>query len=361
MNEAEFKSGLESMMTRYKNAPVESASAASLKTGKPVESVSKKETLESPKSEETHDFSEETVKNDHIEEIPEVSQEAPQELSQEGQIEYSEVEKKAMEKGWRPDYEGEGKVDAQTYLDRSPFFERINSQKKEIQAQKEALAALTEHFAQRRQEEINEALAQKEAERLALYKEGNVEAGVQKEIEMRKLHEAAQKDPILSKKLSQPQTQTNDEILASKPKEVQDFYNKYKNDWFNGNTPENRVMVNTANRISDTLMSNYAIQGIQVSMADHMREVERRMKSEFPQRFGNPNQSLPNAMGRSTSSGSTRPTQSSGQSLVSRMTDLQIKVAKMVENVSRDKRTGKPSMTVEDYARKLDREGKLKK
>ena len=281
----------------------------------------------------------------------------PEETSGTKSSEYTPEEQKAIAKGWKPEYQGEDRVDAKTFLDRSPFFERINSQKKEIQQQKEALQALTEHFQQKTRDEVNSALAQKEAERLALIKEGNVEATRAKETEMRRLHEEAQKTANLTRQKPPQAPASKEEVLAQKPKEVQDFYNKYKNDWFNDRTPENLEMSDAASTVNDLLVRSYQRRGVIVDMPTHLKNVEEALKKQYPHRFKNQSQDLPPAVGRSTASGSSTP---SGNSLIAQLTPFQLQVARKVEAASRG-RDGKIRMTVEDYAKKLQKEGKLGK
>ena len=82
------------------------------------------------------------------------------------EVEYTEAEQKAMEKGWKPESEWTGPSEewrsAKEYLDRSSFFEKINSQKKELeemrrfqQEAKEHLRKLREHQEQERLDRLN--------------------------------------------------------------------------------------------------------------------------------------------------------------------------------------------------------------
>ena len=71
-----------------------------------------------------------------VAESPEVVEDKPQ---------YTEVELKAIEMGWKPDHKGPNFVSAKEYVDRSSFFKAIDSRNRKIDDLEMAVKELLDH------------------------------------------------------------------------------------------------------------------------------------------------------------------------------------------------------------------------
>src|SRR5690349_8946842 len=91
--------------------------------------------------------------------------------------EYTAIEQKAMEMGWRPLEEFEGAeedfVDAKEYVGRKPLFDKISTQSREVKQLRQAVEALKTHYTAVRETEYNRALAALKAERKTALNEGD--------------------------------------------------------------------------------------------------------------------------------------------------------------------------------------------
>jgi len=78
------------------------------------------------------------------------------------EIEYTEAEQTAMAKGWKPQHEWTGNQDewrsAKEYLDRSSFFEKINSQKRELEEMRRFQQEAKEHLRKLRESQEQDRL-----------------------------------------------------------------------------------------------------------------------------------------------------------------------------------------------------------
>lgn len=112
--------------------------------------------------------------------MTEKAEKIDEEIKEEFEKEYTEIEQKAMEDGWIPpdrfDKEEQGKdfISAEKYLENSSFFKKINAQKHEIDNLKKTVSEINEH---------NRRVAQREQEELKQQYEARIEVLKQEKIE----------------------------------------------------------------------------------------------------------------------------------------------------------------------------------
>lgn len=203
--------------------------------------------------------------------------ESPDQVSENTTPEYSEIELKALEMGWKPKEEFSGDetdfIDAKEFVNRKPLFDRIEHQSRQLKAVQRALDALKGHYTKVQETEFNRALSVLKAERKEALKDGD-----------------ADKFDTLDDQIKQVEGQLElvKEAAATpsaNPEEHPEFVSWVsKNSWYN--------TTGYMRAFADDVGSRLARQGM--SPSDVLREVEKAVRKEFPQKFTNPNkQSAP--------------------------------------------------------------------
>ena len=201
---------------------------------------------------------------------------------------YSEVELKAMEMGWRPKEEFSGDeadfIDAKEFVGRKPLYDKIASQSKQIKNVTEAVEALKTHYTKVRETEYKRALETLKSERKQALVEGDAdkfetldEKITETEREFEELRQEAQKPIVKQEQGVHPefaQWQT-------------------KNPWY-GTTKYMR-------EFADEVGAKYHQQGM--SPSDVLKKVEEEVKKEFPHKFSNPRKSDAPPVGDSNQTG----------------------------------------------------------
>ena len=94
-------------------------------------------------------------------------------------VEYSDVEKRAMDMGWVPKDQYNGDPDrwksAEVFLALDEPIKRIESQSKELKAVRKALEALQEHHSKVRENEYKRAMEDLKAARRQAYQDGDLD------------------------------------------------------------------------------------------------------------------------------------------------------------------------------------------
>lgn len=200
----------------------------------------------------------------------------------------SAVEQEARDSGWVPESEYTGDknkwVDAAEFVRRGPLFEKINSQSREIKAMRQAIADIQQLHSRSREVEYKKALATLRAEKKAALDDGDSDGVIEVDEKMDMLREAQRED---ARRPAQPQSNGEDHP------EFQNWV--AKNNWY----VSNRGMKAFADATGVELRE----RGL--SPSEVLREVEKKVRSEFPQRFTNPNQTKPNAVEGGNASGTS--------------------------------------------------------
>lgn len=210
--------------------------------------------------------------------------------------EYTDIELKALDMGWRPQEEWDGDaelfVDAKEYVGRKPLFDKIQDQGKALKETNKALEALKTHYGKVQEAAVKKAIAELEAQRAGAVADGDGDTfkRVDKQIKDAEA-EAAEIKRINAIPLIQEQ-----------PAEHPAFVHwKNKNPWYT----------------NDSAMRSYATTvGVELANKgmnpeDVLKEVEKVVRKEFPHKFTNPNKA--GAPSVDTSRGNGKSTKSDGE------------------------------------------------
>lgn len=189
-------------------------------------------------------------------------------------VEYTALEQEAMQQGWVPENEYNGDPDrfvsAKEFIQRGEFFKKIDHQNRQIreyQKQVEHLASLSKKSFEAG---VQKAMADLKQAKKEAFAEGDADKLIEIDEQMDHLKEQAQQ---LRREQTQQIAQTAQEIHP----ELQSFINR--NSWY-----ENDKIMRAA---ADTIGVELAQSGM--SATEVLREVEKRIKTEFPHKFHNPN------------------------------------------------------------------------
>lgn len=218
--------------------------------------------------------------------------------------EYSEIEQRAIEMGWRPkeEYDGEDAdfIDAKEFVLRKPLYDKISQQSKQIKNVTKALETLKDHYTKVSEAEYNRALAKLKEERKEALVTGDADAFERAEDSIKRAE--AEFDQI-REAAAQP-------LVAPEPVMNPMFINwKNRNPWYE------------STGYMRTFADNLGVQLHQrgVPPEDILKEVEAAVKKEFPTKFSNPNKSnAPNVSSPRSPSG--------GKGVEYQMTDQEFKV-----------------------------------
>jgi hypothetical protein len=204
----------------------------------------------------------------------------------------SQAEVEARSAGWVPKEEFEGDehkwVDAGEFLRRGELFAKIEKQNKELKDVRKALAQMAEHNAKVKQAAYKEALETLKAEKKKAFEEGDADAII--EID----------EKILETKEQAKQAERADAEQIKQ--EAQELHPEFKawvdrNAWYAQSAP--------MKAFADALGADLATKGL--SPSEVLKEVEKQVKEEFPQKFRNPNKDKPGAV-EGASNKAARPT-----------------------------------------------------
>lgn len=197
-------------------------------------------------------------------------------------IQANPVEDQARALGWVPKDEYEGDevkwLDAGEFVRRQPLFEKIERQNKELKEIKRTMQQFAQHHAKVREAEYQRALKDLQDQKVAAFEEGDARAIVELDEKIRVTEKAQERF------VAEQAQQVQEEARQIHP-EFEAWTNR--NSWYT----------------TDTAMRAYAdAVGAQVAAAggktpaEVLKEVEKRVRAEFPNRFKNPARERPGAV-----------------------------------------------------------------
>ena len=204
------------------------------------------------------------------------NQEVPVEEKQEEskQPEFSDIELKAMDMGWRPkeDWDGEEDefIDAKEYVRRKPLFDKIEHQSKELKEIRRALRDLQGHHAK-----VAEVSYKKAYEDLKdQYKKALTDGDADKVTE-------------LTEQMADMKAEQRVRAATPPPNNPHPEFIQWveKNTWY-GQDSDMRV---TADQIGLAYAQNHP----DLPPQEVLKYVEQRIRKVFPEKFSNPNRSKP--------------------------------------------------------------------
>ena len=212
----------------------------------------------------------------------------PAAAEQTQEIQYSEIELKAIDQGWIPkeDFDGDVSefIDAPEFVRRGELFSKIEKQSKELKAVRQALEALSSHHSKVKEMEYERALKSlKDARRQATI-DGDHERAL------------ALEDKIDEVKLEKEQIAAEaKQAIVQEPEEYTVEFKSWvdRNGWYE----TSKVM----RKAADALGKDFYNEGY--SPAEVLRMVEQEIRTEFAHKFAKPAASRPSAVEASTRSG----------------------------------------------------------
>ena len=190
------------------------------------------------------------------------------------QVEYSDVEKQALEKGWKPkeEYQGDpGKWrSAEVFVALEEPLKRIEHQSKELKAVRAALEAFKEHHTKVKETEYDRALKSLQDARRTAMREGDTEQALLLEDKVEEIK--AEKAQVVAE--------------GKKPiPEVQESIHPEFKEWLNHNGWYETSKAMRA--VADKLGLEYQAEGL--SPREVLKRVEADIRKEFPHKFENGN------------------------------------------------------------------------
>jgi hypothetical protein len=180
---------------------------------------------------------------------------------------FTTLEARAAEQGWRPKDEWEGEPDdwrtAREFLDRGEFFKKIEDQSRTIKELRKTQADLTRHLETVRKTEFKRALDSLKAQKRNALAEGDVEKVIEIDDEIAETR--AQQAQAPTPQVPEVDPQMHPTFVAWKE----------RNTWYESN----KAMRAYADRLGSELTG---------SPSEILAEVERQVKKEFAHKFENP-------------------------------------------------------------------------
>lgn len=185
--------------------------------------------------------------------------------------ELTDVEKRAIEMGWKPRSEFDGEddafIDAKEFVRRAPLFEKIEHQSKQLKSLERSIDALRQHYTAREEAAVQNAIKQLKEQRKEALSQGDGDAFEVLDEQIK----IAEKEVDKINKLEQKQIEP----------EIHPEFTQWtkRNSWYT----ETGYMRKWADDYGTQLHQ----QG--KSPLEVLKEVEKAVRKEFPQKFTNPN------------------------------------------------------------------------
>lgn len=183
-----------------------------------------------------------------------------------------EIELRAMHMGWRPKEEFDGDeddfIDAKEFVRRQPLFDKIETQNKQIKAVSKALEALKGHYTKVEQTAVEKAILQMKSARKDALTNGDGDRFELLDDEIKKAEtqlteiQKVQDTPIVEDAVDHPEWRAF----------------QSRNPWYNTTS----YMRKYADEIGASLAGR-------LTPSEVLKEVEKAVRKEFPNKFVNPN------------------------------------------------------------------------
>ena len=197
------------------------------------------------------------------------------------QKQYSAIEQRALEQGWRPKEEFAGDpetfIDAPEFVRRGELFSKIEHQNKELKAVKQALEALKTHHSRVKEVEYDRALKALQNARKQALVEGETERFLDLE---QRIEEVKEEKAAFDEELRA--------VKAADVPQVNPAFTAWvsENSWYETSKPMRAY--------ADKLGVELAAEGHSPDQV--LKMVEREVKKEFAHKFTNPKASRPSAV-----------------------------------------------------------------
>ena len=227
----------------------------------------------------------------------------------------------AKEKGWNPDYEGDGKVGAEEFVKRQPLFDKIKTQSKKLKELEKTVEAMAKHYQTGVQQAKERAIAELKSQRKEAIELG--EADKVEQIDEKIQHVQQMPDPDIKPKGLAP--------------EIEKFVEDNQT-WFN----------------KDEEMTSFAVAYNENYLRKHpgdldksLEETLKAVKRAYPDKFSNTRRVAPSAV-----EGAATPNTGAGKYNTSRLNQEQRMVYNQLVKVHKQ-------LTHEEYFKGLEEAGYL--
>lgn len=198
--------------------------------------------------------------------------------------EYSDVEMRAMDDGWRPESEWEGDasewVGAKEFNFRGELMSRISSQTgqladnaKKVEELSAALKVLGDHHKKTAETEHKKILATLKREKIAALEDGDAEAIVEIDDKVAELKEAKKEEDLQYK----DDVQEVKDIKSEIPPEVNAWFANPKNAWYHSDP--------IRKGIADAVSASYMGENPDADLLDMLKHVDKTVREEMPHKF----------------------------------------------------------------------------
>lgn len=219
-------------------------------------------------------------------------------MSEDNQVQHTEVEQRAMEQGWTPEEEFKANPDnagkkwrtAEDFLDRGELFSKIDDLSKKLKNTTKTLGQLNEHHKRVKEAEYKRALETLKNQKRNALEEGDADALIEIDDRIAEVKQAQREESRT--------TQAN-----NMPEELEAWIEK--NPWY---TSDNEMASE-----ADAIGIGYKTKNPEKSPEDVLKYVEGRIKKIYPEKFTNPNR--PKAGVESPSNRGTQSKSSGGFTL----------------------------------------------
>lgn len=205
---------------------------------------------------------------------------------------YSEIELQAMDMGWRPKDEFSGDdatfVDAKEFVGRKPLFDKIESVSREAKATRKALEALQTHYTKVKETEFKNALKELKATRNQALVDGDVDKFNAIENEVESLNTEKEQFIEQQKKIQVDEPQIHPEFASWVA----------RNPWYESQPHMHAFAEQVGARLQG------AVRAGTMTPQQVLKEIEKSVREEFPNRFRNANKDKPGTVESSTRSAS---------------------------------------------------------
>lgn len=185
---------------------------------------------------------------------------------------YSDIETRAMEMGWKPKEQFSGNeddfIDAKEFVRRQPLFDKIEAQSKQLKTLTRTLNELKEHYTKVNEAAYDRAIAVMRAERKEALSAGDGDRFEQLDDQIKEAEE--QKRELDALRTTTPvEPEVHPEFVSWKT----------RNKWYDS--------VGYMRVFADQVGVRLHQQGLEPAAV--LAEVEKAVKKEFPDKFKNPN------------------------------------------------------------------------
>ena len=228
------------------------------------------------------------------------------------EVEYSDVEKEAMQQGWNPEgVEGKRSLSAEEFLDRKPLYDKMHKLEKRLKDQDKKFDALQKHEKMVRERMHQDHIKELKEAKKSAFEEMDYDAVDRIDDEIHQAKSEYEKGEY--------SVQTADTIEESVEEILEDWVSK--NTWYK----QDAMLQREAEKEGKL----YRMDNPNASFEDVLDYISTEIKQKFPEKFQTMKRSKPSSVEGATTS-SRRPAQVAKQKTVKDLPEEAIPVMKML-------------------------------